>query len=41
MSAPQVPAAELLHETIAERMEGAKQESDSGQKHSTRGISRF
>ncbi|HHT7169408.1 TPA: DNA translocase FtsK [Bacillus cereus] len=29
MSAPQeVPAAELLHETIAERMEGAKQESD-------------
>ncbi|MCV5721133.1 hypothetical protein OFM97_31515, partial [Escherichia coli] len=27
MSAPQeVPAAELLHETIAERMEGAKQE---------------
>ncbi|WP_242301505.1 DNA translocase FtsK [Bacillus cereus group sp. BfR-BA-01361] len=29
MSAPQeVPAAELLHETIAERMEDAKQESD-------------
>ncbi|MBE3644797.1 DNA translocase FtsK [Bacillus anthracis] len=29
MSAPQeVPAAELLHETIAEPMEGAKQESD-------------
>ncbi|ENB9405418.1 DNA translocase FtsK [Bacillus paranthracis] len=29
MSAPQeVPAAELLYETIAERMEGAKQESD-------------
>ncbi|GAB6595119.1 hypothetical protein bcgnr5379_07850 [Bacillus cereus] len=29
MSAPQeVTAAELLHETIAERMEGAKQESD-------------
>ncbi len=29
MSAPQeVPAAELLHETIAERMEGAKQECD-------------
>ncbi|MGM3000062.1 MULTISPECIES: DNA translocase FtsK [unclassified Bacillus cereus group] len=29
MSAPQeVPAAELLHETIAECMEGAKQESD-------------
>ncbi len=29
MSAPQeVPAAELLHEAIAERMEGAKQESD-------------
>ena len=29
MSAPQeVPAAELLHETIAERMEDAKQEKD-------------
>lgn len=43
MSAPQeVPAAELLHETIAERMEGAKQESDVvDKKHSTRGISRF
>ncbi|MGN4384355.1 DNA translocase FtsK [Bacillus cereus group sp. MYBKT111-2] len=34
MSAPQeVPAAELLHETIAERMEGAKQESDVVDKH--------
>ncbi len=42
MSAPQeVPAAELLHETIAERMEDASKKRCSGRKCSTNRIISF